>query len=133
MSTCVDVKPEVVTKLPNLQNGLLLPAILKRLDRPAYYQIMFSIVLTKEGSSHLISVVPSTWVLGNNKDSVLFWPRTRKNSELELLRRDEKSVPSENWRKLKCVVKLQGIATFAEGIRLEELYSNFEDTEDEER
>ncbi|CAH1641894.1 unnamed protein product [Spodoptera littoralis] len=94
---------------------------------------MFSIVLTKEGSSHLISVVPSTWVLGNNKDTILFWPRTRKNSDLELLRRDENSVPSENWRKLKCVVKLQGIATFAEGIKLEELYSNFEDTEDEER
>lgn len=42
-------------------------------------------------------------------------------------------MPSENWRKLKCVVKVKGIATFAEGIRLEELYSNFEDTEDEER
>ena len=88
----------------------------------------YCIVLTKEGSSQLVSIVPSTWV----KDEILFWPRTKKISELEYLRRFENSVPAENWRKLKCKVKANGISTFAEGLKLEEFYSNFEDTEDEE-
>lgn len=102
---------------------LFFPAVLKLLTMP------FAIVLTKEGSSQLISMVPSTWV----ENSILHWPRTKKNSDLEQLRRDEFSVPSSNWRRMKCKIKVQGIATFAEGIKLEEVYCNFEDTEDEAR
>lgn len=90
----------------------------------------YHIVLTKEGSSQQISVVLSTWV---SSDEVLSWPRVKKNSELEALRRNENSQPDGYWRTLPCKVKVKDIETFAEGIKLEELYSKLEDTEDEER
>lgn len=89
----------------------------------------YSVVLTKEEKGSFVCLVPVTWVEG----SFLSWPPD-EISDLKVfkLRRNDTIVPEQHWNKLKCVVKVTGIASLAEGIKLEKLYSKFEDTEDEE-
>jgi hypothetical protein len=88
----------------------------------------FSLVITKEGGSDAVTAVPSGWV---NND-LLYWPRTNKKYEVENLRSNENTVYEPKWRRQKCRVKLTNITSFYEATKLEEMYSKFKDTDDEE-
>lgn len=90
---------------------------------------MFKIVLTKEKGSEMVCAVPSSW----ESNGVLSWPRVGRQTQLERLRSDAKSFPDGQWRKMKCKIKVDGIRSFEEALKLEELYASFQATEDEER
>lgn len=88
----------------------------------------FLIVITKEGGGSAVTAVPSNWV----KDDVLYWPRTMKKTEQESLRSNGNSIPEKNWKNQKCQVKVKDIETFEEALNQEEIYANFEDTDEEQ-
>lgn len=94
----------------------------------SFSRMPFTLVITKEGGADAVSAVPSGWV----NENTLYWPKTGKKAEIEALRCDENGKFNQKWRKQKCRIKMKNIATFAEATKLEEMYANFEDTEEEE-
>lgn len=63
---------------------------------------MFKIVQTQERGKTLLSIVPHLW----EKDNNLYWPPLNiKPKELDLMLKDEHSVPLLNWTVYPCTLK----------------------------
>lgn len=90
---------------------------------------MFTVVLTEERGCSFITCVPHKW----EKNNILMWPKKYKKVDLEEKRRNGMSEPDSNWSEMKCKVKKTGILTFEDAVKYEELFTEFLNTEDEEK
>lgn len=94
----------------------------------ALAHIMFKIVTTVEDGVIRVLSVPTKWINGFN----LKWPPASTKPRKISRWREKQQPPDEDWLSIPCKVRPTApIYTYADGMEMEKMYSNFIDTDAE--